>query len=121
MAELDDQLGSALDDHITVGEDECSAKADTASGCNNRGGIPLNSHHVKVHAAEPLELDMHAMEHMLQSFCAEHQLQPGPASLLLGELGLGGSTAEKKSRGGGRGYAGNHCTVTASSALDGMD
>merc|ERR1712194_264654 len=77
MTELDEQLEGLID---TAPQEEESGK----------GKLPLSSHHVKVHNTGPLELDMHAMEHVLASFCNEHQLEAGPASLLLGELGLGG-------------------------------
>lgn len=78
MAELDEHLEAMLD---------APNAARASAGCDD--GLPLNSHHVKVHDNEPLELDLHTMEHLLASFCSEHQLEPGPASLLLGELGLG--------------------------------
>lgn len=75
MMEMDEQLESVLD-----GGEEAQQPGD--------GGLPLHSHHIKVHGDGPLELDVHAMEHVLASYCSEHQLSPGPASLLLGELGL---------------------------------
>eukprot|EP00401_Gymnodinium_catenatum_P064318 CAMPEP_0117554412 /NCGR_PEP_ID=MMETSP0784-20121206/50742_1 /TAXON_ID=39447 /ORGANISM="" /LENGTH=670 /DNA_ID=CAMNT_0005351579 /DNA_START=1 /DNA_END=2009 /DNA_ORIENTATION=+ len=80
MAELDEQLEGVLD--------AGGPQANTDSA-----GLPLHSHHVKVHGGDAVELDMHAMEHLLASFCSEHQLEPGPASLLLGELGLAGRGA----------------------------
>lgn len=64
-------------------------------------GLALGSRHIKVHGPG-LELDLHAMEHVLASFCAEHQLEPGPASVLMSELGLAGGRP-------------------AGSSLDGMD
>lgn len=79
LAELDEQLEGVMD--AAAPEETVSAGGES---------LPLHSHHVKVHSSEPLELDMHAMEHLLASFCSEHHLEPGPASLLLGELGLGG-------------------------------
>ncbi|CAE7760223.1 Ecd, partial [Symbiodinium pilosum] len=85
FSELDEQLESALDGE-TAGQ-EATDKNDA---------LPLSSRHIKVHASDPLELDMHAMEHVLASFCSEHQLEPGPASVLLHELGLaGGGRAEE--------------------------
>eukprot|EP00913_Durusdinium_trenchii_P026187 g24567.t1 len=85
FSELDDQLETILDGELAAE----SAEADTAAG---KTGMPLSSRHVKVHDSDALELDMHAMEHVLASFCSEHQLEPGPASLLLGELGLAGGS-----------------------------
>mmetsp|Transcript_59127 Transcript_59127/g.138499 ORF Transcript_59127/g.138499 Transcript_59127/m.138499 type:complete len:641 (+) Transcript_59127:37-1959(+) len=82
-SELDDQLENVLDGEL-AGQEAAAAK-DSA--------LPLSSRHVKVHASDPLELDLHAMEHVLASFCSEHQLEPGPASVLLGELGLAGKQA----------------------------
>eukprot|EP00439_Symbiodinium_sp_Y106_P076370 s502_g15.t1 len=79
FSELDEQLESALDGELSGQE---AASTDDA--------LPLSSRHIKVHGSDPLELDMHAMEHVLASFCSEHQLEPGPASVLLGELGLAG-------------------------------
>lgn len=81
MAELDEQLEGAFGD---AGLQEPEEHLPTA------GGLPLSSRHVKVHGVGALELDVHAMEHILASYCSEHQLEPGPASLLLGELGLAG-------------------------------
>merc|ERR1712107_758472 len=83
LTELDEQLEGVLD----------ARRTPSASVAD---GMPLNSHHVKVHENEPLELDVHAMEHLLASFCSEHQLEPGPASLLLGELGLGAASTGKQ-------------------------
>lgn len=80
MSELDEQLESELDSKIPA--------ADVGGQGLNDGSLPLGSHHIKVHHTGPIELDMHAMEHVLASYCSEHQLSPGPASLLLGELGL---------------------------------
>jgi len=76
MSELDEQLEGVLD---------ADSRAD---GGHGEKSLPLSSHHVKVHGAEPLELDLHAMEHLLASFCSEQDMDPGPASLLLRELGL---------------------------------
>eukprot|EP00927_Polykrikos_kofoidii_P056307 TRINITY_DN5045_c0_g3_i1.p1 TRINITY_DN5045_c0_g3~~TRINITY_DN5045_c0_g3_i1.p1 ORF type:complete len:736 (+),score=167.37 TRINITY_DN5045_c0_g3_i1:58-2208(+) len=96
MAELDEQLEGALD---TQDEGEASRP----------GSLPLSSHHVKVHGVEPVELNMHAMEHLLASFCSEHQLEPGPASLLLGELGMTS------------GVNGSGSGISSCSPLDAMD
>jgi len=85
MTELDEQLESELDGKIPTGDVAGQERAD--------GALPLGSHHIKVHHAGPMELDTHAMEHVLASYCAEHQLSPGPASLLLGELGLASEAA----------------------------
>ncbi|CAJ1383370.1 unnamed protein product [Effrenium voratum] len=79
FSELDDQLEGVLD-----GE---AAEEETPDR------LPLSSRHVKVHSTDGVELDMHAMEHVLASFCSENRLEPGPATLLLGELGLGGMTS----------------------------
>merc|ERR1712137_1051700 len=82
----------ALDEQLEEHEESEGARmegdADPSSGAE--GSFPLGSHHIKVGAPEPLELDLHAMEHMLASYCSEHHFEPGPASLLLGELGLAG-------------------------------
>jgi len=85
FSELDDQLENILDGDLP---DEAEGGEPRVDG---KTGMPLSSRHVKVHDSDALELDMHAMEHVLASFCSENQLEPGPASLLLGELGLGGS------------------------------
>lgn len=101
MAALDEQLEET--EEVEEPDDAPRPKGDE--------GLPLTSHHVKVNleASEPLELDLHAMEHLLASYCSEHHLEPGPASLLLGELGLAG--------GGGYGHRG----VVAGASLDSMD
>jgi len=91
MSELDEQLADVLD-----GED---MRGVTEAPPPTAGGLPLTSHHVKVHGGG-LELDVHAMEHVLASYCSENGLEPGPASLLLKELGLAGVVAA-----GGRGRA----------------
>eukprot|EP00928_Gymnodinium_smaydae_P099065 TRINITY_DN9358_c0_g4_i1.p1 TRINITY_DN9358_c0_g4~~TRINITY_DN9358_c0_g4_i1.p1 ORF type:complete len:682 (+),score=124.50 TRINITY_DN9358_c0_g4_i1:52-2097(+) len=104
LAELDDHLEAALDG------DQGPHGAEAMS----RDGMPLRSHHVKTHGADPVELDLHTMEHLLASFCTEHRLERGPASLLLGELGLGdglGSSAK----------AGANRAPPAAVGLDGMD
>lgn len=101
MAALDEQLEET--EEVEEPDDAPKPKGDE--------GLPLTSHHVKVNleTSEPLELDLHAMEHLLASYCSEHHLEPGPASLLLGELGLAG--------GGGYGHRG----VVAGGSLDSMD
>lgn len=118
MSELDEQLEQELDgdgplDPTAAGED---GGADGEEGHRREAeGLPLGSHHVKVHHAEALELDVHAMEHVLASYCTEHNLEPGPASLLLKELGLGGP--------GGLGAPARRspAAVAPSSSLDSMD
>lgn len=77
MAALDGELKECLD----RGQDP------TAQGPMDSEGLPLTSHHVPVDVA-PLELDVHAMENILASFSAEQNFEPGPAALLLGQLGL---------------------------------
>merc|ERR1712139_30706 len=103
MTELDEQLeeqeGIA---EQSAQEGEAAPQGDQET---TEHGLPLGSHHIKVDASEPLELDLHAMEHLLASYCSEHHFEPGPASLLLGELGLAG---------GGR-------AVVATGSLDSMD
>jgi len=83
-SELDQQLETSLDGDLP----EELPPEGTAAAAKEAGKLPLSSRHVKVHSSERLELDLHAMEHVLASFCSENQLEPGPASLLLGELGL---------------------------------
>eukprot|EP00931_Biecheleriopsis_adriatica_P064819 TRINITY_DN3950_c0_g1_i1.p1 TRINITY_DN3950_c0_g1~~TRINITY_DN3950_c0_g1_i1.p1 ORF type:complete len:717 (+),score=181.91 TRINITY_DN3950_c0_g1_i1:44-2152(+) len=102
LKELDEQLEMVLDGDLP---EEHVGPSTPAAAAAASGKLPLSSRHVKVHASDSLELDMHAMEHVLASFCSEHQLEPGPASLLLGELGLARGAA---------GYA-------ASATLDAMD
>jgi len=90
FAELDEQLAEALD--APLAHDDAESAAPTVVG------LPLSSRHIKVHggddsaagtsATAASHLGLHAMEHVLASYCAEHSLAPGPASLLLGELGL---------------------------------
>jgi len=104
MAEMDEQLEQALDSGCPESDAKGAAKQHSANG------LPLGSHHVKVNSAEPLEIDLHAMEHVLASYCSEHQLEPGPASLLLGELGLAHSIPHSPKAQG--------CVV---SSLDSMD
>eukprot|EP00929_Paragymnodinium_shiwhaense_P008756 TRINITY_DN112723_c0_g1_i1.p1 TRINITY_DN112723_c0_g1~~TRINITY_DN112723_c0_g1_i1.p1 ORF type:complete len:721 (-),score=205.04 TRINITY_DN112723_c0_g1_i1:97-2193(-) len=112
LSELDEQLAGTLD-------------ADAPQDASAKGGsLPLHSHHVRVHDAAPVELDVHAMEHLLASFCSEQQLEPGPASLLLGELGLSKvGRGEAAVRGGYS--AGRPAEATAApqalDSLDGMD
>lgn len=79
MYELDNQLETILDSDLPA--DETHSKNDS---------LPLSSRHIRVHGPDSGDLDVHAMEHVLASFCSEHQLEPGPASMLLGELGLTG-------------------------------
>jgi hypothetical protein len=89
MAALDEQL----EEHEGF-EEQANPEAGKHAGYGGEAaeqGLPLGSHHIRVDATEPLDLDLHAMEHMLASYCAEHHFEPGPASLLLGELGLAGS------------------------------
>eukprot|EP00811_Abedinium_folium_P036879 NODE_9547_length_1416_cov_2.579519.p1 GENE.NODE_9547_length_1416_cov_2.579519~~NODE_9547_length_1416_cov_2.579519.p1 ORF type:complete len:354 (-),score=150.14 NODE_9547_length_1416_cov_2.579519:150-1211(-) len=99
FAELDEQLSGALDgDGDGDGDDGNAGSGGGAERPHRAGqdhdGLPLLSHHVKVHGgAEPLDLDVHAMEHILASYCSEQHLAPGPASLLLGELGAAGRGA----------------------------
>merc|ERR1712083_66619 len=100
MSELDEQLEELLD--VETQATEASSVGQTAKSEK----LPLSSHHVKVHETGPLELDMHAMEHVLASFCNEHQLAPGPASLLLGELGLANAVAMDGDRCSVGGYVG---------------
>merc|ERR1711972_929980 len=76
--ELDDQLGEILDGGEAEGATNLTESKD---------GLQMNSRHVRVHAQEPISLDVHAMEHVLASYCQESNLEMGPASLLLGELG----------------------------------
>jgi len=109
MAALDEQL----EEHESREEPNSSSTVPPGrteeTGRNTDAGLPLDSHHIKVDAAEPLELDLHATEHLLASYCAEHHFEPGPASLLLKELGLTGA-------GSGAGYGGN-----PAGSLDSMD
>lgn len=121
LSELDEQLAGTLD-------------ADAAEqGADAKGGsLPLTSHHVRVHDRESVELDVHAMEHLLASFCSEQQLEPGPASLLLGELGIakGGatsgaaaSTSSSGRKASGAGYSALSPSLMPADfdTLDGMD
>ncbi|CAK0790775.1 unnamed protein product [Prorocentrum cordatum] len=108
MAELDDQLEEVLD----------GGGGDEGAPAGEGGGLPLTSHHVRVHGAEPLDLDVHAMEHVLASFCAESRLDPGPAGLLLRELGLaaaGGGADVRKAA------AGRAAPCPGACELDSMD
>jgi len=82
MEALDEQL----EDHEEQPE-EFHASSREGGG---EDGIPLSSHHIRVGTSDPRELDTHAMEHMLASYCAEGHFEPGPASLLLNQLGLSG-------------------------------
>jgi len=86
MAELDEQLGQELDGDLPEADE-------TEETSSKPGSLPLGSRHVKVHGVEPIDLDVHAMEHVLASYCTEHQLEPGPASVLLRELGLASAAA----------------------------
>lgn len=105
MSTLDEQL----EEHEGREEQDMPPEAPKPAGDTAEHGFPLGSRHVKVDASEPLELDLHAMEHLLASYCSEHHLEPGPASLLLGELGLAG--------GGGYGQRG----AVGGGTLDSMD
>jgi len=104
MAALDEQLEEqeGLEEQ-TAPEPTSQSAAESAEQ-----DFPMTSHHIKVDDSAPLELDLHAMEHLLASFCSEHHFEPGPASLLLGELGLAGGTGGYR----GKGQAGS---------LDSMD
>mmetsp|Transcript_30358 Transcript_30358/g.69863 ORF Transcript_30358/g.69863 Transcript_30358/m.69863 type:complete len:681 (-) Transcript_30358:21-2063(-) len=109
-----DQYMSALDDELDEALDAQLQDRPNGDSVTERG-ISLGSHHVKVHEHVPLSLDVHAMEHIFASICAEAQLQPGPASLLLGEFALGKGDAT---------YEGGIAPSSALrewSALDGMD
>merc|ERR1711918_234296 len=87
MAALDEQL----EEHESRGDQAAPSGASEDTGRDTDAGFPLDSHHIKVDSTEPLELDLHATEHLLASYCAEHHFEPGPASLLLKELGLTGA------------------------------
>jgi hypothetical protein len=87
MEALDEQL-EEQEEH----EGSCT-EGDVVPGQSAEEGFPLGSHHIKVDSSQAVELDLHAMEHLLASYCAEHHFEPGPASLLLGELGLAGGSS----------------------------
>mmetsp|Transcript_16493 Transcript_16493/g.30451 ORF Transcript_16493/g.30451 Transcript_16493/m.30451 type:complete len:691 (+) Transcript_16493:70-2142(+) len=109
MTELDDQLDNELDS-APEGAPGDPSSTENATPSAAGDAFPLGSHHIRVDASDPLDLDVHAMEHVLASYCSEHHLEPGPASLLLGELGVAQ----------GRGADGPHA-VPIVGGLDSMD
>jgi len=92
MSALDDELGAfdaeTADSDIGLKPTEDKAgTADDATDETNGLDMPLGSHHIRTDIA-PVELDSHAMAHLLASYCAETHMDPGPTSLMLRELGL---------------------------------
>eukprot|EP00746_Dinoflagellata_sp_MGD_P160971 gnl/MRDRNA2_/MRDRNA2_87964_c0_seq1.p1 gnl/MRDRNA2_/MRDRNA2_87964_c0~~gnl/MRDRNA2_/MRDRNA2_87964_c0_seq1.p1 ORF type:complete len:693 (+),score=192.91 gnl/MRDRNA2_/MRDRNA2_87964_c0_seq1:97-2175(+) len=92
MSALDDELGvldaEAADDDLGPNPEDGSGAADNGADDPTSGmEMSLGSHHIRTDMA-PVELDSHAMAHLLASYCAETDMDPGPTSVMLRELGL---------------------------------
>lgn len=91
MSALDDELGAldaeAADFDLGPNSEDRVGANEHATDDQNNEEMSLGSHHIRTDIA-PVELDSHAMAHLLASYCAETHMDPGPTSVMLRELGL---------------------------------